>query len=455
MIDRPTTSPTATQAPVVRGAPVSSLAAGFANGRPARAPGRRVMLAGARRVTRWAAHLLLAYTAACGGEEGAAAEKPAGGEAAEAAKGAAAEKRETGEAGEAGAAGKEGAGASRVTLTEAALATARLVVETPRLETVAGAAGGLDVPGQVEFDPARVALISPRAPGRLERLLAVPGDRVRDGQTVALVLSPAYTTAQNDLLQAKRRADLLAGSADAEGARALVDAARRRLALLGASAAEIRRLEAGGQPSELLAVPAPFAGSIVEAPALAGQAVEAGTPLFRVADASVVNVAAAVPERALGALQVGQGAAIRLAGAPQLAFAGRVTRVSEQLDPQTRTAKALVQVANSARRLKPGMSATVTLRVGGAGPGGASQALTVPASAVITDGAARYVFVEVGPRTYERRPVELAPGTIVGAGPAASRVAVASGLAAGDRVVTRGAFTLKSELAKASLVDED
>lgn len=83
------------------------------------------------------------------------------------------------------------------------------------------------------------------------------------------------------------------------------------------------------------------------------------------------------------------------------------------------------------------------------------QTLTIPATAVVTDGAARYVFVEIGPRTYERRPVELASGIVAGAGTAGSRVSVVSGLDADDRVVIRGAFTLKAELAKATLVDED
>ena len=46
-------------------------------------------------------------------------------------------------------------------------------------------------------------------------------------------------------------------------------------------------------------------------------------------------------------------------------------------------------------------------------------------------------------------------GSLAGAGPAASRVTVVSGLNADDRVVVRGAFTLKSELTKATLVDED
>jgi hypothetical protein len=72
----------------------------------------------------------------------------------------------------------------------------------------------------------------------------------------------------------------------------------------------------------------------------------------------------------------------------------------------------------------------------------------------VVDGPARYVFVQVGARSYERRAIELAPG-MPGIGPAGSRVVVISGLDADDRVAVRGAFTLKSELAKASLVDQD
>ena len=74
--------------------------------------------------------------------------------------------------------------------------------------------------------------------------------------------------------------------------------------------------------------------------------------------------------------------------------------------------------------------------------------LTIPASALVTDGADRYVFVEVAPRTYERRLVEVVPA-------AADRVAVRNGLVAGERVVFQGAFTLKSELGKAAFGDDD
>jgi RND family efflux transporter MFP subunit len=345
----------------------------------------------------------------------------------------------------------EGKNSNRVTLTEAAFRTARILVEVPGLDQMSAAAGGLQVPGQVEFDPARVAYISPRTGGRIERLLAVPGDRVEQGEQVAFIQSPAFTIAQNDLLQALRRIEALRGTADAEGAQALLDAAKRRLALLGASDVAMQRLESGGAPEAMLAISAPFTGSIVESGALAGQAVESGTPLYKIADLSVVNIAADVPERLLPAVRVGQAAMIIAVGASQTAFAGRVTRVSDVLDPERRTAKALIAVTNAEQRLKPGMFASVSLRGGGAP---AARVLTVPSSAVVTDGATRYVFVELEPRTYERRTIEIASG-LSGTGPASARVNVISGLNADDRVVVRGAFTLKSELAKASLVEDE
>jgi len=336
----------------------------------------------------------------------------------------------------------------RVTLTEAAFRTAQIQVEEVGVAKDGVASGALEVPGQIEFDPARVALVSPRTSGRIEQLTVVEGDRVAAGQSVAYILSPAFLTAQNDFLQAARRARALEGTPDEQGARSLHAAARRRLELLGASSAVIARLEGGEEPLSLLPVTAPFAGSIVEAHALAGAAVDPGTPIFRLADLTTVNVVADVPERALPSVRRGQTATVRIAAYPDLVLRGRVTRIREELDPATRTAKAVIHVPNAERTLRPGMFASVGLE-GVRSTGAPSTAmLTVPSSAVITDGSERYVFVEIGPRTYERREVEVVPAANGG-------VAVRSGVAAGERVVIRGAFTLKSELGKAEFGEDE
>ncbi|HYJ78013.1 MAG TPA: efflux RND transporter periplasmic adaptor subunit [Longimicrobiaceae bacterium] len=347
--------------------------------------------------------------------------------------------------------------AARVTLSEAAYRTAQIRVEPVGSAAVATASAGLQVPGQVEFDPARVAMVSPRTGGRIERLTVVEGDRVRAGQTVALVSSPTFLTAQSDLLQAVRRAALLAGTQDAPGAQALVAAARRRLRLLGVGDAAIARVEQSGEISPVLPVPAPFGGSIVETHALAGQAVEAGTPLFKLADLSVVDVAAEVPERAMPLLRIGQRATITLAAYPTLRFEGRVERLRDQLDPTTRTVKAIIHVPNPQRALRPGMFANVTLDAPAEVLEGTptTAVLTIPEAAVVSDGEGRYVFVEIGPRTFERRDVVVASLSPTGSAvPAGDRVAVRSGLVAGERIVVNGAFTLKSELGKAGFAHE-
>jgi RND family efflux transporter MFP subunit len=347
---------------------------------------------------------------------------------------------------------EEHADQGRITLTEAAYRTAGIRVEAVTEEAVAAAGSGLQVPGQVEFEPERVAVISPRTAGRIERLTVVEGDRVRAGQTVALVSSREYLAAQTDLAQAVRRARVLAGTQDAAGAEALADAARRRLRLLGASEAAIERTAATGEIGALLPVAAPFGGSIVETHALAGQAVEAGTPLFRIADLSSVDVAAEVPERAMPLLHIGQRATLTLAAYPALRFEGRVERLRDQLDPATRTVRAIIHVPNPDRALRPGMFANVTLDAPAeaAVQTEAATLLVIPESALVTEGEARFVFVEVAPRTFERRAVQVealsAPGSTV---PAVGRVAVRSGLATGERIAVAGSFILKSEMGKA------
>jgi len=339
-----------------------------------------------------------------------------------------------------------------VSLTDAAYIAAGIEVEAARAETPEQT---LEVPGQIEFDPRRVALVTTRAAGRIEQLAAVEGDHVRAGQPVARLSSPAFQIAQTDFLLAVRRAAQLQGTADEAGAAAVLRATRRRLVLLGVAQEEIAGLEGGGEPADYLTLTAPFDGSIVEAHALPGAAVEAGATLFRVADLSVVDVVAQVPERALPLVRVGQPASVAIAAYPDLRFAGHVERLHDELDPTTRTLGAVIHVPNPSRRLRPGMFATVRFGIRGMA-GEPGVVVTIPDAALVTDGDARYVFVEVSPRTFERRAVEvvslLPPGSAATSG---SRVVVRRGVASGERVAVRGAFTLKSELAKAALAEDE
>ena len=350
---------------------------------------------------------------------------------------------------------------NQVTLSEAAYQSARIVVAPVIAEGAVAAGGDISVPGQVEADPARVALISSRTPARIERLTVVEGERVRHGQVVATLSSPAVLTAETDYGQAMRRARLLKGTADAEGALALAQAARRRLELLGVSDDARAQLDAGTPPAITFTLTAPFAGSIVQSSALVGAQVEAGTSIFRLEDLSTVNVIARLPERALSAVAVGGPAIVRVPAYPDTKFSGCVERLKDEVDPGTRTIPVVIRVPNSNHRLRPGMFATVQLPVRrGASAesedGRSAGAITIPETAIVTVGDSSYIFVAIGPRTYERRAVRLLAATAAGATAASpGRVRVLSGLTTGEQVVIRGAFTLKAELGKAAFAEED
>lgn len=345
-------------------------------------------------------------------------------------------------------------GENRVTLSEEAYQTAGIQVEVVGQE---GSADEMQVPGHVEFDRSRVALISPRTSGRIERMAVVEGDRVQAGAPAAFLLSPAFLTAQAEFQRAVQRAERLTDTPDSGGARALAEAARRRLRLLGVADAEIARLEAGGEPADLLVLPAPFGGSIVEVQGVAGASVEPGTPIATIADLSVVTVLAEVPEGALPAVRRGQPASVNVAALPGAPVQGRVERIRDEIDPATRTVKVVIRVPNPDRALKAGMFATVRLQLGAteiaSHRAAGTEDLTIPESAVVTEGEARYVFVQTGSRTFERRTIEVTSGVAGAATP--GRVVVRRGIAAGERVVVRGAFVLKSELGKASFAEPE
>lgn len=348
---------------------------------------------------------------------------------------------------------------SQVTLTADAIANAGIASEAVRTDGVGRMAMArvLEVPGHVELDPRRVAVVSARVDGRLEQLRAVEGDRVNSDDEVASVFSAAFITAQSDLQLATRRATLLGATADAAGSRALADAAAQRLRLMGASESAIAELRAGGAPSAVLPLRAPLTGSVLEAHSVAGRAVAIGEPILTVADLTELDVVAEIPEVSLPMVRVGQRARITVAAYPATQFVGTVERLRDVLDAETRTVRAVLHVPNAARVLRPGMYATVRLDVSEpARRGSSARALLIPESALVLDGSETIVFVQVGERTFVRRVVAveaLAPAGSLR--PAGTDALVLSGLRAGEMVVTRGAFVLKSELKKAAFSEPE
>jgi RND family efflux transporter MFP subunit len=299
--------------------------------------------------------------------------------------------------------------------------------------------------GELTFNARRLARVSARAVGRVERVLAVSGDRVGAGQVLAELYSPEFLALQAEYLQAAERAKRRRNGDDdgeARAARALLEGARSRLLLAGATEADADALAASGTPRPLLAVRAPFAATVIAAAALAGDHVDLGSELFRVADLAVLWADVHVQEKDLAAVQAGAAVELRVQAYPGEVFSGRLLLVGDMLDEGTRALPARVEVANPGGRLKAGMYVDALIAAGGL-----RTALAVPESAVQDDHGRPVVFVETGRGEYRRR--EVATGER-----SAGWLEILRGLAAGETVVAAGSFLLESEMHKDSLEDE-
>ena len=316
---------------------------------------------------------------------------------------------------------------------------------------------GLAVTGTITYDANRVSHVGARTEGRVVALRAELGARVGRGQTLALLESADV----GQIRAEEREAEELVKIAEENFAR------EKRLAAQGISSrkelleaeAELRRMQASLRSAETrmqvlgaghgtggqFGVTAPFAGQVVARDASLGEMAGPEDTLFTVADLSRVWIELSVFERDLPRVRVGQSVAVRTAAYPDRVFQGRIVLVGSILDPQKRTVAARVEIPNADGALKPGMFANANIQVGAGGP----TVVVVPQDAIQEVEGKKVVFVP-GDKPGEFRPQPVEVGDPIEGG----RVTIRGGLAASTRVVTRGAFALRSELAKGEIGEQ-
>jgi cobalt-zinc-cadmium efflux system membrane fusion protein len=308
----------------------------------------------------------------------------------------------------------------------------------------------LPVTGTITYDQNRVSHIGPRTEGRIVALRVDLGSPVRPGQVLAVLESPEVGATRADLHEAEAilriqtenyerekrleaqgissRKELLEAEAELRRAEAATVSAGERLRTLGAGQGE------GGE----FTITAPFAGVVVEKHATLGEVAASSDQLFTVADLSRLWIELDIFERDLRRVATGQPVLVRTAAYPGRAYSGRIVYVADVLDPERRTVRARVEVENPDRSLKPGMFATAEIEVGRGEP-----VVVVPREAVQEVESRQVVWVPGdAPGEFRTQPVEVGEALEDG------RVRILAGLAAGDRVVIAGAFTLKAELSK-------
>lgn len=317
----------------------------------------------------------------------------------------------------------------------------------------------VDAPGKIEVNPNRVAHVVLPLAGRIITVHPRVGDAVRQGETVVTIESPDADAAMSGYLQAQAgvtqaKANVFKAQADLDRSRDLFEhnaVARKDVlnyenAFAQASTAldqaqanlqqSLRRLEIlglkPGQFGQKVEVKAPISGKVLELTVVPGEyRNDTNASLMTIADLSTVWVAADVPESAIRFIKVGERLDIELTAYPGEAFRGRVTRLADTVDPQTRTIKVRAELDNRSGRLRPEMFGRIkhveSTRL----------APVVPAGAVIQGDGQNYVYLEVAKGVFQQTPVKV--GNRMG-----DRLPLLSGVKAGDRVVTDGAMLLKS-----------
>lgn len=234
--------------------------------------------------------------------------------------------------------------------------------------------------------------------------------------------------------------------AEVETARVDLGHIRQSLVTLGAHLTQAERDDPRENIS-LVTVRTHVSGTITERQVNVGSGIQAGTPLFTIANISTVWVIANVPEAQLGSLRIGTPAEVRSAAVGGGPLAGRVNYIDPRLNEETRTGRVRVELANPGERLKSGMFVQVGFQAGtGVGSG---EELVIPSTAVQRIGDRMVVFIpkEGEEGTFTVRDVELG-GEVEG------YHRVLNGLKLGDKVVTKGSFILKTQLMKGELGEE-
>jgi membrane fusion protein, heavy metal efflux system len=304
----------------------------------------------------------------------------------------------------------------------------------------------LELPAQIQADPTRVVHVYAPAGGRITEMKVRPWDRVEKGQTLAILDSSDLARAVADYHKALidnqvkqkeldratylyahsaiAQKDLQQAEGDAQMAEAEVQAARSQLQVLGADPDH-----AGAQ----LSVVAPRSGVILDVGAAQGEfsnALSAAQPLCTIADISSVWAVGDIYEKDLSAARQGETAQVTLDAYPGQTWNGRVSAVSDTVDPNTRTLHLRVVLPNPGGKLKPAMFGNIRLLRS------TSQGIVVPSTGVIREGNMAYVFVAEGNGRYQRRTVTL--GRTFG-----DSIEIEDGVKPGETVVTQGALLLR------------
>lgn len=317
-------------------------------------------------------------------------------------------------------------------------------------------------PGKVVARPNGEALVGSLVGGRVVEIPVGLGDRVLKGSALCNIESPEigaaqaayiralaqYNLAQKDLERHQKlfsekigsEKKLIETEALEQSAKAELAATERALHSLGFLEPEVSNLMNNHSTSGILTLKSPITGTLTDWSIRLGQRVEPNDDLFHIVDLSRLWVQMSLYEKDLAYIQNDQAVEITPQSLPGNTVQGKIVRIGREVKGETRTIDCYVEVANPGGVLIPNLFVKGRVQIGSDG----EEVLAVPEDAVIMDQHGdRAVYLEHEPHRFVVREVEIGRSS-------SGWVEVVDGLKAGERVVFKGTFFIKSEVAKGS-----
>lgn len=307
------------------------------------------------------------------------------------------------------------------------------------------------IPAQVVIPGNQLFIVSTPLAAMVEQTLVGVGDRVRKGQILARLQSPALAEAQRGLLQASTQEQLAKGnfirdeqlwkdgivaesryrsshSQYIEASAALAER-KQMLLLAGMPAHAIARLQSGENLNSLLAIASPIDGVILEKTADAGQRLEGATPLFKVARLQPLGLEIQAPLASARNLRVGAEVSI-----PSYAAKGKLTAIGQSLSDSNQTILLRALIHQGTQNLRPGQHVDVSITTSGV----SGAQWNIPNGALARIEGKSMIFIET-PNGFQAETV-----TVLHEG--AQNTLITGQLKGTEKIAIRGVSSLKAKL---------
>lgn len=298
-------------------------------------------------------------------------------------------------------------------------------IQTTKVKSVS-AANELSLTGKIKINEQQLSVVTAKFPGRIEKLFVnFEGQEVRKGETLATLYSPELVTAQRELLEAKKMANL---------SPQLYEAAKEKLRLWKISDRQIEQIETSGQVTTTLDVYADASGVVTKRQVSLGDYVSTGSVMMEIANLSSVWVVLDAYESDLSWIRNGSTVTFTVPSLPGKTFNATIQYINPVMNPETRSVNVRAVVPNAGNLLKPEMLVNASLQTK---PDTKFSGLAIPATAVLWTGKRSVVYVKQKGTlpAFERREITLGARM-------KDLYLVEKGLEAGEEVVSNGVFSV-------------